>query len=50
MGVILLVAGSGVVSFAAPSVAVTPEIDPAMGANALALVAGALMIIRSRRR
>jgi hypothetical protein len=28
----------------------TPEIDPATGANALALVAGALMILRSRRK
>lgn len=28
----------------------TPEIDPATGANALALVAGALMVIRSRRK
>jgi len=27
-----------------------PEIDAATGANALALVAGALMIIRSRRK
>jgi hypothetical protein len=27
-----------------------PEIDAATGANALALVAGALMILRSRRK
>ena len=27
-----------------------PEIDPATGANALALVAGALLVIRSRRK
>jgi hypothetical protein len=27
-----------------------PEIDPATGANALALVAGALLMIRSRKR
>jgi len=27
-----------------------PEIDPATGANALALVAGAMMILRSRRK
>jgi hypothetical protein len=30
--------------------AVVPEIDPASGANALALLAGALLIIRGRRR
>jgi len=29
---------------------VIPEIDAATGANALALVAGALMILRSRRK
>lgn len=29
---------------------VAPEIDPATGMNAVALVAGALMIIRSRAR
>lgn len=28
----------------------TPEIDPASGANALALLTGALLIIRGRRR
>ncbi len=27
-----------------------PEIDPSTGANALALVAGAFMIMRSRRK
>jgi len=29
---------------------VVPEIDAASGANAVALVAGALMILRSRRK
>jgi len=28
----------------------TPEIDPASGGNALAMLAGALLIIRGRRR
>jgi hypothetical protein len=28
----------------------TPEIDPSTGANAVALVAGALLVIRGRRR
>ncbi|HML16557.1 MAG TPA: VPEID-CTERM sorting domain-containing protein [Bryobacteraceae bacterium] len=28
----------------------TPEIDPASGMNALALLTGALLIIRARRR
>ena len=30
--------------------AAVPEIDPASGANALALLAGALLIVRGRRR
>lgn len=30
--------------------AAVPEIDPSTSANAIALVAGALMIIRSRRK
>jgi hypothetical protein len=29
---------------------ITPEIDPASGANALALLTGALLMIRARRR
>ena len=29
--------------------AATPEIDPASGANALALLTGALLVIRGRR-
>ncbi len=37
----------GVASICAASV---PEIDPASGANALALLTGALLIIRSRKR
>ncbi len=32
------------------SATVGPEIDPATGANALALLTGALLIIRSRKR
>jgi hypothetical protein len=32
---------------AAPPV---PEIDPGMGVNAVALLAGAMLVIRSRRR
>ena len=30
--------------------AAAPEIDPASGANALALLTGALLVIRGRRR
>ena len=30
--------------------AAVPEIDPASGANALAMLAGALLIVRGRRR
>ncbi len=45
-GIALLVAGASASCFALA----TPEIDAATGANALALVTGALLIIRSRRR
>ncbi len=36
-------------SIALPALNVAPEIDPASGANVLALIAGCLMILRSRR-
>jgi len=45
-GIALLVVGASAACFAAA----TPEIDAASGANALALIGGALLIIRSRRR
>lgn len=44
-GLALLGIGMSSVGFAA-----VPEIDPASGANALALLAGAMLIIRGRRR
>ncbi|HUA84394.1 MAG TPA: hypothetical protein VMB85_11085 [Bryobacteraceae bacterium] len=47
-GVLCLMAGVGASCFGALLAA--PEIDPAGGANALALVTGALLIIRSRRK
>ena len=46
-GIALLAVAFGAV--AAASVDRVPEIDPASGANAIALVAGALLILRSRR-
>lgn len=46
-GIALLCVGMSSACFGAITV---PEIDPASGANALALLAGALMIIRGRRR
>jgi hypothetical protein len=42
----LLAIGTSAVVFAAPA----PEIDPASGGSALALIASALLIIRSRKR
>ena len=45
-GVVLLVIGASTLCLAGG----TPEIDPASGANAVALLAGALLIIRGRRR
>jgi hypothetical protein len=43
----LLLVGCSIALSAAPS---APEIDPASGANALALIAGGLMILRARRK
>jgi len=45
-GMLLLGIGAASVCSATPAV---PEIDPS-GANALALLAGALLVIRGRRR
>ena len=45
-GVALLTIGMSGVCLATQS----PEIDPASGANAVALLAGALLMIRGRRR
>jgi hypothetical protein len=45
VGLLLLVVGSSVVAAAS-----VPEIDPASGGNALALVAGGLLILRSYRK
>lgn len=49
---LLKIAGMGLLGIGLASVcsAATPEIDPASGANALAALTGALLIIRSRRR
>ena len=44
--VILLCAGASVLAMAVQ----VPEIDPGSGANALALIAGALIVIRGRRK
>jgi hypothetical protein len=44
-GFSLLIVGLAGSLFATP----VPEIDPASGANAVALLAGALLVIRSRR-
>ncbi len=46
-GLALLIVGVASVCSATP---VGPEIDAATGANALALLSGALLIIRSRKR
>lgn len=47
-GMVLL--GIGVSSVCAAGLHAAPEIDPASGMNALALLTGALLIIRGRRR
>ncbi len=46
LGMMLLMVGVSAACFGA----VTPEIDPASGGSALALVAGALLVIRSRKK
>ena len=47
-GMVLLAVGLSSACFATPPSA--PEIDPASCANALALLTGALLIVRGRRR
>lgn len=46
VALVLLGIGAG----AAAMAAVVPEIDPATGASALALLAGAVVLIRGRRK
>jgi hypothetical protein len=51
IGLVLLGIGVGAVAMAAlPSILNAPEIDPASGASALALVTGTFVLIRSRRK
>jgi len=40
----------GVVGIASAAVVASPEIDPASGASAIALLSGALILIRGRRK
>lgn len=47
VGFALLIAGSATMSFASPPS--VPEIDAATGTNALALLAGLALVVRSRR-
>jgi len=47
IAIVLFVLG---VTGAAMAVSPTPEIDPGTGMNALALLGGALLVIRGRRR
>jgi hypothetical protein len=45
----LILLGIGVASFGFAQI-VTPEIDPASGINAIALLAGVVLVIRGRKR
>ena len=45
IGIALLLTGVATTAFGTP----VPEIDPGTGANALALLAGAVLVFRSRR-
>ena len=47
VGMMLLVIGVAGVAGAVPAV---PEIDPGSGASALALLAGAVLVVRGRRK
>ena len=47
MGVFLLFVGVSAVAFGTPA---TPEIDPGAAGSALALLSGALLVVRGRRR
>jgi hypothetical protein len=44
---VLLLIGTAAIAGATPA---APEIDPASGMSALALLSGALLVIRSRRK
>jgi hypothetical protein len=46
LGLVLMGIGSGV----AATAAIVPEIDPASAGSAIALLAGAILIFRGRRR
>jgi hypothetical protein len=48
IGTILLFVGASTLAFA--GVPVAPEISPASGAAAIALVSGAVLVIRGRRK
>lgn len=48
VGMFLLLVGSSAVGFAA--VQTVPEISPASGVAALALISGAVLVIRGRRK
>ncbi len=48
IGLALLMIGASVNCLA--TIAAVPEVDPASGGAAIALVAGALLVIRSRRK
>jgi hypothetical protein len=45
IALVLFIAGSSAVAMAS-----VPEIDPASGSSALALIAGGLLILRSQRK
>ena len=47
LGVILLLVGTSGAAMASPP---TPEISPASGGSAIALLAGALLVVRGRRK
>ena len=48
LGMLLLVIGMSGAAMAAPTG--VPEIDPSSGVSALALLSGALLVIRGRKR
>jgi len=50
LGLILLLVGTSAAALAFAPPFAPPEISPASGASAIALLAGALLVVRSRRK
>ena len=50
LGIMLLLVGLGSVAFAQEDTVAAPEISPASAVSALAMISGAVLVIRGRRK